>query len=272
MNMMTKNRITKSILLFLILIAGWSNSIFAQIPPRPEPPRLVNDLAGVFSPEEVANLEQMLVTFSDSTSNQIVVLTVPDLNGYDKASFAYEVGEKWGVGNAKFDNGLVVLYKPKTASSKGAVFLATGYGLEGAIPDATSRRIVEQEMIPRFKQNDTYGGIVSGVKVLMSLAKGEYNAAQYAKKKNKNKGWGVIVPIIIIVIVFLLFKSNRGNHQAIGKDIPFWTLFWLLSSQGGRHGGSFGDFKSGSGGFGGGGGFGGFGGGSFGGGGAGGSW
>jgi len=269
---MAIKRFARTFLLLLMLVPGWFSQLAAQIPPRPEPPRLVNDLAGVFNEEERSNLERMLVLFSDSTSNQIVVITVPDLNGYDKAAFAYEVGEKWGVGNAKFDNGIVVLYKPKTSSSKGEIFIATGYGLEGAIPDATSRRIVEQEMIPRFKQNDTYGGIVAGVNVLMSLAKGEYNSAQYAKKKNNNKGWGVIVPIIIIVIVILLFKSNRGNHQAIGKDIPFWTLLMLLSSQGGRHGGSFGDFKSGSGGFGGGGGFGGFGGGSFGGGGAGGSW
>ncbi len=256
----------------ILLMLVFLMPVSAQIPERPQPPRLVNDLAGVFSPEQQMELEQMLVRFNDSTSNQIVVLTVNDLNGYDKASFAYEVGEKWGVGQKKFDNGIVVLFKPKTADSEGQVFIATGYGLEGAIPDATCRRIIEKEMIPRFKQRDVYGGIVSGVNVLMALAKGEINSAQYAKSKNKNKGWGVIVPIIIIVVIILLFKSNRGNHQAIGKDIPFWTLFWLLSSSGNRHGGSFGDFRSGSGGFGGGGGFGGFGGGSFGGGGAGGSW
>lgn len=257
--------------LILLLITGTQN-LYGQIPPRPEPAKGVNDFAGVFNIQEQAELERMLVTFKDSTSNEIIVVTVNDLGGYDKMSFAYEVGQKWGVGNKKFNNGIVVLFKPKTRTEKGETFIAVGYGLEGAIPDAICTRIIQNEMIPRFKQNNNFGGIVAGIKVLMDLAKGEYSYAQYAKKKDKNSKFGILIPIILIIIFYFLFRSNSGNHQAIGKNLPFWTLFWLLSSQGGRHSGTFGDFRSGSGGFGGGGGFGGFGGGSFGGGGAGGSW
>jgi uncharacterized protein len=255
-------------LLFMLSIPFLTSGI----PPKPNPPKLVNDLAGIFDAGQVQQLEEILVRFNDSTSNQIVVLTVNDFEGLSKSEYAYEVGQQWGVGTKGFDNGVVILIKPKTSSGKGEVFIATGYGLEGAIPDATGRQIIENEMIPRFKENDYYGGVMAAANTIMSLAMGEFNAGQYAKKHKKSNGWGALVPIIIIIIIIALFRSNKGNHHQIGKDLPFWSLLLLLSSAG-RSSGSYGDFRSGSGGFGGGGGgFGGFGGGGFGGGGAGGSW
>ena len=114
----------------------------AQIPQRPSPPCLVNDLANVFSEEQRQELEQELVAFNDSTSNQIVIVTVNDLAGYDKMTFAQQIGETWGVGQKKQDNGIVILLKPKN-ETKGEVFIAAGYGLEGALPDAICKRIVE---------------------------------------------------------------------------------------------------------------------------------
>ncbi len=245
----------------------------AGIPPRPSPPKLVNDFSGLLDANQTDALERTLVAFNDSTSTQIVVLIVNDLEGYSKSDYAIEVGQQWGVGKKGFDNGVVILVKPKTTASKGEVFIATGYGLEGVIPDATGRQIVEMEMIPKFRENDYYGGIVAAVTTVMSLSKGEFTATQYSKKQKKSSGWGAVVPIIIIIILISLFRSNKGNTHSVGKNLPFWTLFWLLASSG-RSSGSYGDFRSGSGGFGGGGGggFGGFGGGGFGGGGAGGSW
>lgn len=254
-----------------MLALSWPVVYSQEIPARPNPPRLVNDFAGLMAPDQVAALERDLVVFNDSTSNQIVVLTVNDLGNYDASQFAVEVGQKWGVGQKGSDNGIVVLIKPKQGNSRGEAFIAPGYGLEGAIPDAICKRIVDQEMIPYFKNNDYYGGITAGIKVLKGLASGEFTSAQYKKKGGDAPKWGFIVPILVMIIIFSIFRNNRGKQHHIGGNVPFWTWLFLAGSLGGgRSGGGFG---SGNGGFGGGGGgFGGFGGGGFGGGGAGGSW
>lgn len=255
-------------LLFAAILLLNAASGFAQgsIPEAPNPPRLVNDFAQILSPDELQNLESKLVAFNDSTSVQIAVVIVPTLNGYEKADFANQLGEKWGVGGSKFDNGIVVLIKPKSSSENGEAFIATGYGVEGAIPDATAYDIVNNEMIPQFKQNDYYGGINAATDVLISLVKGEFKADSYSKKK---KGSSAFFVLIIIVVIIILISRNNSNHHTINRSGGGGLLFfpWMMGGGGGS-GGSGGGFGGG----GGGGGFGGFGGGSFGGGGAGGSW
>ena len=126
----------------------------AAVPQRPEPARFVNDLAGVFQEGQADSLENRLAAYCDSTSTQIVVLTVADLEGADASSYATEVGETWGVGSADFDNGAVILVKPKNDNGSGEVFIATGYGLEGAIPDAYAKRSIHEIMIPNFIKDD----------------------------------------------------------------------------------------------------------------------
>ena len=143
------------------------------IPLRPNPQRLVNDYARVFTREQAASLERMLVAFDDSTSNQIAVVTVTDLEGYAPAEYATRIGLEWQVGSEKFDNGIVLLVKPKVAGSAGQVFIAVGYGLEGAIPDAYAKRIIDNELIPHFMHGDYFGGVESACEVLMKLASGE---------------------------------------------------------------------------------------------------
>jgi len=239
----------------------------AQIPDRPVPPRLVNDFANVLSEEERTQLEDSLVQFANTTSTQIVVVTIPDLEGNDPGDYAFKLGEKWGVGQKDKDNGIVVLVKPKQGNSRGEVFIATGYGLEGVLPDAIiNSTVVDFEMIPRFKGNDYYGGISSGVKVIMNITRGEYTAEQYQQYYSENKSGGFIPAIIIFIMVFVfMMRGRRNRFYSPGKSLPFWLAMGMLSGSQ-RSGGSFGNFSSGSGGFGG------FGGGSFGGGGAGGSW
>ena len=265
-----------SFLISLLIFFGITGTINAQdIPPRPDPPRLVNDFAGVLSAEEVQSLESKLVAFNDSTSTQIVVVLVKSLNSYDLNEFARLIGEKWGVGQKGKNNGAVVLVKPKYPNEKGEACIQTGYGLEGVIPDALAKRIVENEMIPNFATGNYYAGLASATSTMISLAKGEYTAEQYNNRiKKKSSPYGLLIPLIIIVVVFLLMRGSHGSGTSVGKSLPFWTAFWLLGSMGRGNSGSWTDFSSGSGGFGGGGGggFGGFGGGSFGGGGAGGSW
>ena len=265
-------QITKKITAVLLLLLT-TFSFFAQdIPQKPEPQRLVNDFAGILDPGFASQLEQVLVEFNDSTSNQIVVVTVKSLNGYDPNQFAYEIGEKWGIGQKGKNNGIVVLIKPRVGNEKGQASIQPGYGLEAVVPDAICRRIVDNEMIPHFKQNDYNGGVLAGIKVLISLTKKEYTADQYTKKSKKKKG--SIIPFIVIAglfILFFIFSNRNSNHDNIGGGVASTLPWWLLLTMGSnRGGGSFGGFSGG--GSSSGGDFGGFGGGSFGGGGASGSW
>ncbi len=258
--------ITTALLTFLLTF-----SFFAQdLPERPKPPRLVNDFAGFLSPEESNQLESKLEQFTRETSTQIAIAIVPDLHGYAPSDYATRLAEKWGVGQKGKDNGLLILVKPKTPQSKGEVFIATGYGVEGAVPDAIAKRIVEAEIIPEFKKGNYFAGLDKATTRIMELTRGEYTAEQYlqkTKKTNEGSILGLLIPLIFFFIIFFGGSSRRRRHTTMGGNVPFWTLFLLGGA--GRSGGSFNDFSSGSGSFGG---FGGFGGGSFGGGGAGGSW
>ena len=217
-------------------------------------------------------MESALAQFAKQTSTQLVVVTVPDLDGFDKADYAYQIGEKWGVGQKGKDNGLVVLLKPKTSNSRGEIFIATGYGLEAVLPDAIlNNAVVDNEMMPRFEEGDYYGGLAAGLNVIMDISRGEYTAEHYQEKASAGRGGGIPFFIILFVLFFSIFgRSRRRRFYSPGRSLPFWLAMGMMSG-GGRSSGSFGNFSSGSGGFGGGG-FGGFGGGSFGGGGAGGSW
>ena len=235
-----------------------------------KPPKsLVVDRADILSPQKEQELNNILINFNNETSNQLLVVTVTDLCGYDKSEFTYTLGEKWKVGQKEFDNGIVLMVKPHGKAGDRHTFIAVGYGLEGAIPDAIAKRIVEKEMIPHFKTGDFEGGIDAGVTTLMGLAKGEINVQKYGKQEDVP-----IFPffIILLIVIFIFFSAvKRVQRSSVGKDMTFWAALWLLSQSGHRKQGGWGNFHSGSGNFGGGG-FGGFGGGSFGGGGAGGSW
>jgi uncharacterized protein len=253
--------------LFLVLISFNLYISANDIPERPSPPKLVNDFANILRSEEILNLEKKLVDFNRQTSTQIAVVIVNDLHGYDRADFTVRLAEKWGVGQKGKDNGMVIMVKPKTSSSGGQAFIATGYGLESVVPDATAKRIVENEMIPEFKTNNYYAGLNKATDVLISLTKGEFTAEDYNEQTGKDTAPSVIA-IIFFIIFFLAFfaRARTRRHHSIGHSIPFWIALSMLGSSGRSSGGSFGNFSSG------GGSFGGFGGGSFGGGGAGGSW
>ena len=259
--------------IFPLYFLLFSFSVFAQeIPERPNPPRLVNDLANVLTDQEEQQLETELVQFNDQTSTQIAILTFPDLNGFEMADFSTKVFNSWKIGQADKDNGILIAFKPKTGSSKGAVFVVTGYGLEGILPDAViNRNVVDYEMIPRFREGDIYGGLYAGSKVIKELAAQEYTAESYQKKtsgkKSEKGGGGIFLVIMIVIVLVSIFKGGRGGGYSSRGSLPFWLAMGLLGS-GNRGGGSFGGFSGG----GGGGGFGGFGGGMSGGGGAGGSW
>jgi uncharacterized protein len=261
-------------LLVVLLLFVFSLRAADEFPPRPEPPRLVNDFAGVLSSSQARALENKLDAFNKQTSTQIAIVIVKDIYGYDKADYTVKLAEQWGIGQKGKNNGILLLVMPKTDSETGKVYIAVGYGLEGAVPDITARKtIISNEILPSFKLNDYYTGLDKATTVLMKLTAGEFTADQYDKQVSKPSAIPGFAILFLIFAVVMLFNRNRfrtvGANGSGGSSI-FGTL-WLLSMLGGnRGGGSWGDFSGGGGSDGGG--FGGFGGGSFGGGGAGGEW
>ena len=256
-----------SILLFSVL----TFLTFGQngIPEAPNPPRLVNNLSKTFpdfiSGAEQELLEQKLEAFANETSNQIVIVIIDDLAGFEPWEFATKIGENWKVGHEKEDNGIVILIKPTGGKGERKYFIAPGKGLEGAIPDYTCRQIEETELLPNLKSQNYFQALDKTTDVLMALSKGEYNSDAYGKK-NKGKGlnkWklGLMLIAFIIFIIISIKRGGRGGNGGMSMGTGF-----LLGSmfRGGGHGGFGGGGSSG--------GFGGFGGGGFGGGGAGGDW
>lgn len=250
-----------------LLLAVFAATSSYAIPQRPQPQRLVNDLAGLFTRTQTQELEMMLVEFDDSTSNQIAVVTTADLEGYDAAEYATRIGLDWQVGSARFDNGIVILVKPKTADSAGKVFIAVGYGLEGAIPDAYAKRIIDRIMIPHFMNGDYFAGVNDACMTLMKLASGEISEP---REEEEDPIWifvGILIILLMVIFIIAAFSEGGDNHGSGGRRGPIIYTGPVIT-RGHNYGGGFGGGSFG-GGFGG---FGGFGGGSFGGGGAGGSW
>jgi uncharacterized protein len=256
-----------------LILVWWVGHVYAQLPecvPPKDEAHLVYDMANMLQPQEVQQLEQNLQSFAQKTSNQIVILTLPDLCGYEPSDLSFKIMDEWGIGQADLDNGVVLLIKPKTSDSKGQIFIATGRGLEGALPDGKIHLIWENEIIPQFKQNNYYQGILNGLTVIEQLAQKEFDIDTYAKKHKEKKDKGGWVGLLIFGAIALLFIFGKNRNMARANNLPFWTAFWLANS--GPRRGYWNDFNSRNDGWGGGGGFGGFGGGSSGGGGAGGSW
>ena len=198
----------------LLLAAGVTSAV--AIPSKPNPPRLVNDYAGVFHASQRMALERKLTAFDDSTSNQITVVTVNDLEGYSPAEYGTEIGLRWEVGSKNFDNGIVVLVKPKTAGSDGQVNISVGYGLEGAIPDSYAKRIINNEMIPAFSRGDYFAGVDNACTVLMQLASGEIDAP----RETTGSGSSMWIVLFLILFLIILFrgKNNRKGRRNNGNN------------------------------------------------------
>lgn len=262
----------KNLKAFLLLaLMAFYLPLFAQNFPE-KPNHLVNDYTQTLSETEINQLESKLVAFNDSTTTQIAVVIIKSLEGYDIADYSVRLAEKWGIGGSKNNNGILVL----ASLGDRKVTIQTGYGVEGALPDAIARRIIENEIKPNFKSGNYYAGLNEGTDAIISYTKGEYKADPSTNKTKQPGGGRSIFLIIIIIIIIITIISRRGGgggNQIIGRRgsaSPFWWMLMgsALESRGG--GGGFGGFGGGGGSSGGG--FGGFGGGSFGGGGASGDW
>jgi uncharacterized protein len=244
---------------------------FAQftIPEKPSFQSSVYDYANVLSATEKTQLEEKLVRYSDSTSTQIVVITVESLKGEDVSQLATKWAHTWGLGQAKEDNGVIIL----VSKAERKIAINPGYGLEDRLTAGIGGEIIRNIIIPEFKAGSYFNGLDKGADALFDVFKGKYKSERKQTKEKKIP----IVPIIIIVFIVLALisrnKKDGGNSGNSGGGPSLLDVILLSSLGRNSGGGGFGGGSSGGGFGGGGGGFGGgFGGGGFSGGGSSGSW
>jgi uncharacterized protein len=257
----------KFIIFFALFVAGLM-AFAQQLPPKSG--TLVTDYTNTLSADDKQRLENKLVAFNDSTSTQIAVVILKSVGEYDINQYGQQLGRAWGIGSKGKNNGILLLI----AMSDHKVAIATGYGAEGGVPDAITHQIIQNDITPRFKQNDYYGGINAGTDDLMKYMKGEYKATNRPRQSARNGGgsYGILFFIVIIIIIIVIRGSGGGGGHVIGGRGGVSPMWWFLGgAMLGRGSGGWGGFSEGGGGDSGGG-FGGFGGGDFGGGGSSGSW
>jgi uncharacterized protein len=259
------------LVLFVLFIAVCVQAqIEKVIPPRPNPPRLVNDFTNTLTQEQKQALEQKLVAYDDSTSNQVAVVIMNTTGDYPIEEVGLGIIRSWGVGGSEHNNGIVLLI----AKDDHKIRIEVGYGLEGAIPDVTAKSIIDNDLTPNFRQGNFYRGIDDATDDIIKAAAGEYKAPE-GYNKNKGKGTPIGAIVLALIILSIIFGSRGGGRGGGGMFSRrgyggFLTGMILGNMLGGRSSGGWG---SGGGGWsGGGGGFGGFGGGGGGGGGASGGW
>jgi uncharacterized protein len=242
---------TKKCLVLAMSLALVVN-VFAQFPEKPSPPKLVNDFANFLSAEERQQLENKLVAYDDSTSNQIAIVTISDLGAYDESQYAFELAEKWGIGRKHKNNGILIL----ASKEQRAVFIATGYGLEDVLPDAICKRIVERIIIPNFKSGDFYAGFDEATNEIIARSTGKFVNEKPQQEQKRIPTWVMVILLILFILIVSGGASSGGRGGNTISRRGAGPILW--------GGGGFGGGSSSSGG--------GFGGGSFGGGGAGGRW
>lgn len=255
--------------IFFFCCLGFSISVFSQkeVPPKPSKETSVYDAADLLSPSEEQQLERKLLNYADTTSTQIVVATITSLEGEYIGLYAPKWAHEWGIGQAKEDNGLLILLSQNDRK----IWITTGYGLEEYLTDATTKDIIENIILPEFKNNNYYQGLDKGTTAIFQVLEGTFEGTP-----PRGGGGGFPGELLILALFFIIFfislgrkRNNRGGPGSSRQAGASLLDVIILSSlgRGGFGGGSSGGGSFGSGGFGGG-----FGGGGFGGGGAGGSW
>lgn len=251
----------KQFFLLAGLLIGAGLPLFGQEFPEPmTPPRIVNDYVDLLSQQQFNMLESKLRKYRDTTSNEFAVVIVETIGQDDIDLYGAELAQKWGIGAKGKENGLLIL----VAVADRKISIKTGYGLEGAIPDAYAKRVIEKYVKPNFRQEKYFEGLDQATSILMGMASGEFKGDPTQKKALPGALSLIVIFFLIIVPILSVFRGRKGHLAS--KPAGFWSMLFLASQMGRGRGNTFNDFNSG------GGSFGGFGGGSFGGGGASGSW
>lgn len=255
------------VLLLLLAFGVMATGLAAQskkFPPKPNPPRLVNDLAGVMSAQEVSQLEYMLDTFAQNTGNQIAIIVEKSLGEAEVRDYTAALAENWGIGQKERRNGVLIYVALAEKQSS----IMVGYGLEPVITDVKAFTVRKEILGPYLKQGQFFAGFMAASIALQKMARQEFSVnddprgSSAAKSKKKGIPFSVLL-VIVVVAIWLISRRNKGgpgNRSRGGSFVP--PIFFGGGGHGGR--GGWGGSSSG--------GFGGFGGGSFGGGGSSGSW
>ncbi|MBW0001100.1 MAG: TPM domain-containing protein [Verrucomicrobia bacterium] len=238
-----------------VLWLAWAHAFAAQIPPPPN--HYLNDYAALVKPETAARLDQRLQAFERETSNQIVVAIFPNLPpDTDQFTFTTDVFRAWKPGQAGRDNGAILFVFVREHQ----IWIQTGRGLEGALPDAVCKRITADVIAPAFKTGQYDAGIEAGVNAMIAATRGEFRGTgrthaqtQAGARHDQGSGWG---GLILILVLFLIFSQMGRARRRYGYRRPGGGGgFWIFPSGGGSSGGGDGGFSGGGdGGFSGGGG------------------
>jgi uncharacterized protein len=245
--------------LFFLTAPALTSSAWAAGPTFPALTGRVVDNANILSAATKSDLNDKLAALEAKTSRQLVVVTLPSLQGYDISDYGYQLGRNWGIGQAKLNNGVLLIIAPTEHKAR----IEVGYGLEPILTDALSSVILQNTVLPKFRSGDFNGGVSAGVDALIqqlsldtSTAEAKAAAAQQQVQNNRDGQQSSISGLLIFLfIAFAIFRVFGG-----------WGFLPFLFMGGGGRGYGGGGFGGGGGGFGGGGG------GSFGGGGSSGSW
>lgn len=251
----------RRILFALVPVLLFASGLFGREVIPPAPTQYFNDYAGIVSPGVAAQINQQLAQFERATSNQILVAIYPSMQSDSSvADYCTRVAEKWRVGQKAKDNGAVLFVFVK----QHRMFIATGYGLEGALPDGLCHLIVANELVPHFKKGDYAGGLEAAVSAMIAATKGEYKGTGKTFAETHEGGgmgsWPFAIIFIAIATVISYVNQRRLRRSAIyqsGGGSPWiGPSLWLggFGGGGGLGGGGFGGgFMGGGGGFGGGG-------------------
>lgn len=261
---------TRWLVLILLLIATVSSVALAQLPPSPSP-SYIADRSNVLNPATRNTLNGQLAQFERETSNQIVVAIEPNLPRTETLeSYANKLFNHWQIGQKSRNNGVLLL----VITGQRELRIEVGYGLEGTLPDATAKRIIDNDIVPRFRNGDFDGGVQAGVNSIIAATKGEYRGTGKLVTEQQKRDFlkkfifaVFVIIVIIITILGLIFKPLYGSSYSSRGYTPWWAqacitisdivihiLINILTSiaSGGRGGG--GGSRSGGGGFSGGGG------------------
>jgi len=188
----------------------WAEPTFPTLTGR------VVDSANILDASTLSALETQLEAHEDETSNQIVVATVPSLQGYDISEFGVRLASHWQIGNAEDDNGVVLLVAPNERK----VRIDVGYGLEGALPDALAGDIIRKRILPSFREDAYAEGVTNGVNSIIQAIQGEYEFDASKASKGGKEFLGILAPIAFMAIIFLSkFSEKRIKHYGVSRAI-----------------------------------------------------
>ncbi|MCU0430227.1 MAG: TPM domain-containing protein [Cytophagaceae bacterium] len=232
--------------LFFCLLAAQGQSI----PEAPSPMKFVNDFAGMLDQGEAAFIEKKLFDYNDSTSTQLVVVTLQSLNGYAIEEVSYKIASTWGIGQKNKNNGILLLIAPNERKIR----IEVGFGHEGVLTDVRTKHIISEVISPAFKEKKYGEGILAGIIAIQETVAGTYKRDGSEKDKHDNDGGSFTTVLIIlgIIILIIYISGKRGGRG--GSGTTFYSGGYYYGGGGGGYSGDSGSsFDFGGGGFGGGG-------------------